>query len=111
MDLRVNHNDINDFCDMTDMQSEMMREIIKFWLDKFDELKEIWQGEDADKFFENASSYIKRLTVIPKCYDSLSGFVGSANREYRDTDFESKKVFEKDTIYEESVADDRNNRY
>ena len=113
MDLRVNHNEINEFCDMTNMESEMMKDVINLWLEKFDELREIWQGDDADKFFDNATSYVKRLNVIPQCYDSLSGFVGSANKEYRDTDIEGKKDFEKDTVYEEGVMNVQgsNNRY
>ena len=109
MNLRVNHNEINHICDVSNVQSEQFKENINIWLSKLDELKEIWQGEDADKFFENSISYIKRLSVISNCYDSLGDFVMGANRAYHNTDLEGRKQFERDTVYEEGVINVEDN--
>jgi uncharacterized protein YukE len=103
MDLRVNQTEMNGVCDYSNVQSEQFQENVNFWLTKLDELKEIWQGEDADEFFENATSYIKRLSSIKNCYDSLEDFMMSANRSYRDTDLENSKEFQTDDVYEEGV--------
>lgn len=104
MDLIVNHSELNDFCDMSNVQSELMAEQIKVWQDKLDELKDVWQGEDADTFFDNATSYVNRLTIIPECYDSLTEFVGSANKEYHQKDLDNKKEFEKEAAYKEGAT-------
>ena len=104
MDLKVNHSGLNDFCDMSDIQSELMNEQIRVWQDKLGALKDVWQGDDADTFFDNAMSYVNRLTIIPECYNSLSEFVGSANKEYHEKDMESKKEFEKEAAYKEGVT-------
>lgn len=108
MEIKINHSEVNRFCDASQNQSEFMREKILFWKEKLTELQGIWQGEDADAFFENAFSYIERLNIIPECYDSLSNFVGSANKEYYETDMEGKKQFEKDAMEEDYV---KNNYY
>lgn len=109
MDLKVNHNDINAFYDASNLQSESLQENIKFWLEKLDELEDIWQGEDADAFFDNCTSYLKRLTIIPKCYDSLDSFVLKANKTYRDTDLEGKKKFEREKLDKGGVRNGKNN--
>lgn len=110
MDLKVNHNDINAFYDVSNMQSELLQDNIKVWLEKLDELKEIWQGQDADAFFENCSSYINRLKIIPKCYDSLDSFILKANRTYHETDEEGKKRIEREMAnLKGGVLDDKSN--
>lgn len=98
MDLIVNHSELNNFCDNVSVQSDVLKEQIEIWKDKLQELEEIWKGEDASLFFENATSYIKRLDVIPNCYDSLDSFILGANREYRNADMEFKKEIEKQSI-------------
>ena len=103
MDLIVNHSELNDFCDMSNIQSELMNEQIGIWQDKLSELKEVWQGDDADAFFDNATSYVNRLTIIPECYNSLTEFVSSANKQYHQKDLDSKKEFEKTAEYKEGA--------
>jgi len=103
MELKVNHNEVNTFCDMSEAQSEILSEQIEIWNIKLDELKEVWQGDDADKFFENAGDYVRRLNVIPECYNTLHEFVGKANNEYHNQDMENKREFEKDPVMELEV--------
>ena len=100
MDLRVNHEELNNFYDLSNNESEYLREKIEFWLEKIEELKEIWQGKDADEFYENTRNYFERLKVIPEFYDTVNNFVLKANKEYRETDLESKKDFEKAAVDE-----------
>lgn len=95
MDLRVNHEEINNFYDLSQNESDLIKENINIWIQKIEELKEIWQGTDAEEFYENATNYFKRLNIVPEFYDSLNNFVLEANRKYRETDNESKKEFEK----------------
>ncbi len=101
MNLRVNHEEINNFYDLSKNESEFIREKIDFWIKKIDELKEIWQGEDADTFYDNATSYLKNMYILPEFYDSIDDFIINANRQYRNTDLLSKKEFQKITDLEE----------
>lgn len=105
MNLRVNHEELNNFYDLSNNESGYLKEKIDFWLEKLEELREIWQGDDSDEFYENAKSYFERLKVIPDFYDIVNDFVIKANKEYRETDKESKKDFEKAVIDE---WDDKN---
>lgn len=95
MDLRVNHEEINNFYDLSQNESDLIQENINYWLDKIEELRQIWQGKDADEFYENVTSYLNRLKVVPEFYNSVNDFVLDANRQYRKVDQESKKDFEK----------------
>ena len=95
MDLRVNHEELKNFYDNSNNESDYLKEKIDFWLKKIEELKVIWQGNAAEEFFQNAESYFERMKLIPEFYDSVNNFVIKANREYKDTDKESKKNFQK----------------
>ena len=101
MDLRVNHEELNNFYDLSKNESEFLREEIDYWLLKLDELKDIWKGEDADEFYNNASSYLKRMYVVPEFFDSVNEFVIGANRQYNNIDNESKDEFEKVVVRED----------
>ena len=95
MDLRVNHEELKNFYDNSNNESDYLKEKIGFWLSKIEELKAIWKGKDAEEFFQNAENYFERMKIIPEFYDAVNDFVIKANREYKDTDKESKKNFQK----------------
>ena len=100
MDLRVNHEEINNFYDLSKNESDLVQENINYWLDKIEELRQIWQGKDSDEFYENVTSYLNRMKIVPEFYNSVNEFVIDANRQYRNVDQESKKEFEKIKDYE-----------
>ena len=100
MDLRVNHEEINNFYDLSKNESDLVQENINYWLDKIEELRQIWQGKDSDEFYENVTSYLNRMKIVPEFYNSVNEFVIDANRQYRNVDQESKKDFEKIKDYE-----------
>lgn len=104
MNLRVNHEGLNEFYDLSNNESEYLKEKIEFWLEKIEELREIWQGIDADEFYENAKHYFEKMKIIPEFYDSVNDFTIKANRVYKNVDEESKKDFKK-------AIDDRNDVY
>ncbi len=94
MNLRVNREALNNFYDLSNNESEFLREKIDLWLEKIEELKEIWQGKDASEFYDNTKNYFERLKVIPEFYDTVNNFVIKANKEYKEADMESKKDFQ-----------------
>ena len=95
MDLRVNHEEIDNFYDLSTNESEFVREKIGFWLKEIDDLKKIWKGKEANEFYDNVTSYLKRMYVIPEFYDSVNDFVLEANKQYKNVDLSAKKEFEK----------------
>lgn len=95
MDLKVNHEELNNFYDLSQNEREFIKEKLSEFLEKIEELHVIWQGTDSDEFYDNVTNYIKRLEIIPNFYDTMNNFVLDANREYRKADSESKKEFEK----------------
>jgi len=99
MDLIVDHDGINHFYDLSQNESELLRENISSFLKKINDLKEIYQGQDADIFYENVESYFRRLEIIPEFYETVNNFVLEANKRYKNTDRESRQEFIKVAEY------------
>ena len=95
MDLRVNHEELNNFYDFSRNESDFLREEIELWLEKIEELKDVWQGDDANDFYENVTSYFKRMNILPEFYDSVNEFVIGANRKYKEVDYNAKNEFQR----------------
>ena len=55
------------------------------------ELKNIWQGEEANKFIMKFDNYIAKLRTVPETYDNLSHFLAKANILYQEIDKDIKK--------------------
>ena len=79
MDLRVNHNELDNFYDLSKNESDFLREEINVWLEKLEELKNVWQGEEADEFYENVKDYFERMHILPEFYYSVNDFVIGEN--------------------------------
>lgn len=95
MNLRVNHEELDNFYDLSRNESEFLREEIDLWLKKLEELKNVWQGEDADIFYENVTNYFERMHLIPEFYDTVNDFVIEANKQYKKMDLDARNEFNK----------------
>ena len=60
------------------------------------ELKGVWQGEDADIFYEEAFNYINRMKTITNCFNVLGNFMNDANHSYEESDTSLKNELEKE---------------
>lgn len=94
MNLKVTHNDLNELCNLSGVNSDLLIEEINIWLKNIDELEQVWTGDDAQEFFDNVRYYLKKLELITNTYNSLGDFIKNANNEYHNVDNEAKKDFE-----------------
>lgn len=99
MDLIIDHDGLNHFYDLSQNESELLRENMQLFLSKINDLKEVYKGKDAEIFYENVESYFKKLEVIPEFYEAVNNFVIEANKRYKNTDRESKREFIKVAEY------------
>lgn len=95
MNLKVNYEELNHFCNSSKNENDIFKDKISIWINKIEEMKEIWQGEDADEFYENITNYFKKLSLVPLFFDSIGNFVSEASNRYRNDDLESKNEFNK----------------
>ncbi len=103
MELKVTHTELDEVYDITENNSELLKEEINYWLNQLSELKNVWSGDDASQFFDNATYFLKKMTSISDTYDCLNNFIRESNNKYRDNDESAKKDFE--IVSEEDVIE------
>ena len=59
---------------------------INYWIAKLEELKDVWQGEDADIFYNSCLSYVKRMTSLTDFYDTIGEFIDDSSNKYNEND-------------------------
>lgn len=97
---KVQKNSIN-------IAAELEKEI-DFLFSKTEELKAVWEGQDADIFFKNSQSFIKRMKVVSSFLDTFGNFIGDSNKSYRSKEENFKIKLEKEKSKNEQ---DNNKRF
>ncbi len=69
---------------------------IDYILGKLEELKDIWQGEDADVFYRNSEIFINRMKVLPNFLNVMGTFIGNSNKSYNELEDRFKKKLERE---------------
>ena len=86
MRLVVDHDELQNVLVTVDDDTKYINEQIDYLLKQIDDLKDIWTGEDAEKFYEKAEAYLRYIKAVPQVCDNLSRLSGSANGYYKKTD-------------------------
>ena len=91
MRIRVNHGELNLVRENLYSDSQdLMNEIEKIEKN-IEDLKSVWQGEEADIFFIKINNYLTKLKSVPLTYQSISTFIHRANILYKEADLNLKK--------------------
>lgn len=93
MNLNIDYDALENCGDVSKINAEKLLEQIKIWEENIDYLKKIWQGEDAEIFFDKADNYLKNAETLSMCMDTIGSFMKSAtNRYYEEEEVWSKEV-------------------
>ncbi len=88
MELKVRYRDMEEVNNETDRNKEALINEINNFRNEANELKNIWQGQDADTFFNHFEYYLTKMDRIPKVYENISEFMKRANTKYEEKDYE-----------------------
>ena len=84
--------------------AESLDEAIQTITQQLEILRGVWQGQDADKFFEHAREYFEKMKGIPICMRNMEKFADRANKDFNDNDESFSK--ELDTEVDEKYIEE-----
>ena len=86
MMIKVRPENLKDVTKNITQDRDKLEYEIKYWITKIEELKDVWQGEDADLFYNSCLSYVKRMTNLVDFYDTIGGFIDDSSNKYNEND-------------------------
>lgn len=86
MVLKVKHEELNQVSNTIKTDSDACAVEIDNILSNIELLKEIWQGTDADTFYENFSIYVTNMKNLTAAMDNMSNIINVTNNGYRNCD-------------------------
>ncbi len=86
MEFKVKHSELKQTTDTFLNDSEILSIEIDNMLKYADSLRNVWQGIDSDKFYNNIYNYLNRMKIIPEALNTIGQFVGEVNGLYEEAD-------------------------
>lgn len=99
--VRVKHNELNDFANTMDNNADDIALEIENMLQKLEELKSIWQGQDFNIFEEKLHNYLNHMKLIPYTLNVFGEFTRRADKMYSESDRQFAKKIEQEVNYDE----------
>lgn len=96
MNLNIDYDALENCGDVSKKNAEALLEQIKIWENSIDDLKEIWQGEDAEIFYNKADGYLKNAETLSMCMDTIGSFMKNATYVYYDEEENWSREIEKE---------------
>ena len=82
MILKVDKEELNNVSDELIKSSTSFSDEIDVWEKAITELKEIWDGDAAQKFYSKIDPYLEKLRMVSTCSNSLGTIIEKTNKEY-----------------------------
>jgi len=103
-EIKVNEEELNLVQNTMKKDSEDIDSAIETITHELESLREIWEGQDADKFFNNAREFFEKMKGVPICMRNMGTFVEKANGSLiqGDEEFSKELETEVDEEYEQS---------
>lgn len=103
MEIKVNEDELDSVKNTMDKDAQDLQSSIEKIVAQLEILRGIWQGQDADKFFDNARDYFEKMKDLPRCMEHMGKFIGRANGDLNGGDEAFSKELE--TEVEEEYID------
>ena len=102
MDLKIKEDELNKAKNTMDKDSEDIDSAIEAITHELETLRGIWEGQDADKFFDNSREFFEKMRGVPICMRNMGRFVQRSNKDLVDGDkaFSNELQTEVDERYE-----------
>ncbi len=86
MKMRVNHSGLNSVVKTSLEDCQALFNVIKAMEGEVNNLKNVWQGEEADIFYIKIDNYLEKMKSVPETYNTLAKFMTKANDLYKQAD-------------------------
>lgn len=100
MEIKVKEEELGQVKTTMEKDAEDLDSTILTVTQALEELRMIWKGQDADKFFANTKEYFEKMKGVPICMRNMGRFVGKANGDLMEGDKAFSKELETE-VYEE----------
>lgn len=105
MNINVNFDELDELRKVSENNKNYLEDEINKLLSSIERLQKIWQGEDFDRFYDNAYNYISRMKVLCEFMETTNKFIKEVGNSYQDQDEE----FSNSLKEEEAKLDEKNN--
>ena len=97
MDLKLDEEGLNEVESVMEKDSQDLDKAIETITQALEELRGIWEGQDADKFFNNTREFFEKMKGVPVCMRNMGKFINKANKDLMEKDDEFSKELETET--------------
>ena len=94
MKIRIDHGKMVEVTKRLKTEADRLMAEIEKMEGNIEELKPVWQGEEANIFYIKAKNYTTKLKSVPKTYESMAIFLERANIRYKEADIALSKEIE-----------------
>ena len=105
MRIVADKEDLKNVSDDLVKSSKSVNDEIDLWEKSILELKQIWQGKDADMFYNRIDEYLLKLRMLSAASNSIGGFINKVNNTYIKKDEEFANELKKENDLYESNYD------
>ncbi len=84
--IKVDHEELDVVRNSMKTDGELLSEEITNLMSELEKLRGIWQGVDADTFYNNVLNYLTKMKSIPAYLDVVNKFISRINDKYTDND-------------------------
>ena len=98
MDIRVKYKELDEVMKSINDNSTSMDEQIDLLKENINNLKNNWQGYDADTFYNSITPFIEELKSIPSFYRELTNVSDNMNKSYQEVDTSYTEELKKSVV-------------
>ena len=106
--IKVKHEELKQVKDVMKKDGDLLDDEINVLLEQMEKLKTIWQGQDADVFYNHVYDYINKMKNIPNAMRHISEYINKANNRFADSDDAFSKQLQTEV---EEVEPNNNNKF
>jgi WXG100 family type VII secretion target len=106
MDIKVKHEELNNFQKKIDEGKEDLADLIKQMKEQNQILKTAWEGPDSTAFCDNFDYYLEKMDNLPIVLGNLSKFTKTYNKDIEEKDDSFKRELDKEAT---KYDDDKEN--
>lgn len=96
MEIKVKHEELNDFQKKIDTGKEDLEDLIKQLKKNAEVLRTAWEGPDATAFCENFDYYLEKMDNLPIVLGNMSKFTKTFNTDMDQKDEAFKRELDKE---------------
>jgi WXG100 family type VII secretion target len=96
MDIKVKHEELNNFQKTIDDGKEELTDAIEKMRDQVKILRTAWEGPDSNAFCDNFDYYLEKMDNLPIVLGNMSKFTSTYNKDIEEKDESFKRELDKE---------------